>query len=225
MKTRELTNGFANRFLMIWAERTQVLPFPKATPQERVDEIARRVLDVLDFVSSDRHGNRNGLRMDLSPQAQWRYGQLYRAELNEECGSPLLAALLERRAPMLLRMAMLFALTDCQLRIDVRHIEAAAAWIRHAMASATFVFLSADESARMGKVVEMAGQILEFLNRHGAASRRDITVNCFNRHASKQHIDAAVDYLLGTTPAGIQVRTVSRSKNSPGTPVTVYHIP
>ncbi len=222
MKTREMTNGFANRFLMIWAERTQVLPFPKATPQERVDEIARRVLVLLDFVSADRHGSRDGLRMDLSPQAQWRYGQLYRAELNEECASPILSALLERRAPMLLRMAMLFALTDCQLRIDVQHIEAAAAWIRHARASVTFVFLSAHESARMARVVEMAGQILEFLNQHGAASRRDITVDCFNRHASKQHIDAAIEHLMATTPARIQVRKVNRPKSSPGASVTIY---
>ena len=224
MKTRELTNGFANRFLMIWAERSQVLPFPKATPQATVDAIARRVLEVLEFVGADHHGNRDGLRVELSPQAQWRYGQLYRAELNEECGSPVLTALLERRAPMLLRLAMLFALTDTQLRIDVQHIDAAAAWIRHAVASVRFVFVSADEDARMARVVEMADQILEFLKQHGSASRRDITVDCFDRHATKHQIDAAVEHLLGVTPARIHVRTVDRPKGSPGTPTTVFRI-
>lgn len=224
MKTRELTNGFANRFLMIWAERSQVLPFPKATPQATVDEIAQRVLEVLKFVAADQHGNRDGLRMELSPQAQWHYGQLYRAELNEECGSPVLAALLERRAPMLLRLAMLFALTNTQLRIDVQHIEAAAAWIRHAVASVRFVFMSAEDDAQMARVLEMANQILEFLRRRGPASRRDITVDCFNRRATKQHIDAAVEHLLGMTPARIHIQTVDRPKGSPGTPTTVYRI-
>jgi putative DNA primase/helicase len=224
MKTRELTNGFANRFLMIWAERSQVLPFPRATAQATVDEIARRVLVVLEFVGADNHGKGDGLRMELSPQAQWRYGQLYRAELNEECGSSVLVALLERRAPMLLRLAMLFALTDSQLRIDVQHIEAAAAWTRHAVASVRFVFVSADESARMARVEEMAAQILEFLKQHGSASRRDITVECFDRHGTKQQIDAAVEYLMGMTPARIQVRIVDRPKNSPGTPITIYQM-
>ena len=222
MKTRELTNGFANRFLMIWAERSQVLPFPRATAQATVDEIARRVLDVLKFVGADNHGNRDGVSMELSPQAQWRYGQLYRTELNEECGSSILAALLERRAPMLLRLAMLFALTDCQLRIDVQHVDAAAAWIRHAVASVRFVFVSADESAQMARVVEMADQFLEFLKQHGSATRREITMECFNRRATKQQIDATVEHLLGMSPSRILIETINRPKGSPGTPTTVF---
>ena len=225
MKTRELTNGFANRFLMIWAERSQVLPFPKATAQAVVNEIAQRVLDVLKFVAADQQAHRDGLRMELSPQAQWRYGQLYRGELNEECASPVLTALLERRAPMLLRLAMLFALTDSRLRIDMLHIEAAAAWIRHAVASVRYVFVSADEDAQLARVKEKANQILEFLKQRGSVSRQEITVDCFKRHATKQQIDAAVEYLLSTTPASIQVRVVNRPKSSPGTPFTVYQMP
>ena len=224
MKSRDLTNGFANRFLMIWGERTQVVPFPKATSQEVVDQIAQRVLEVLNFVGADQHAYSDELRMELSAQAQWRYGQLYCVELNEECGNPVLAALLERRAPMLLRMAMLFALTDCQLRVDVHHIDAAAAWIRHAVASVRFVFMSAEESARMEKVIAMANKILAFLQTRRSATRRDITVVCFDKHATKHQIDAAVEYLLGMTPARIQVQTAERPKNSPGTPVTIYQI-
>lgn len=70
MKTRELTNGFANRFLMVWAERSQVLPFPKATPQTTVDGLAQRVLKVLEFAGADDHDGRDGLRVELTPQAQ-----------------------------------------------------------------------------------------------------------------------------------------------------------
>jgi hypothetical protein len=32
MKARELSNGFANRFMMIWAEQVAIEPFPKARP-------------------------------------------------------------------------------------------------------------------------------------------------------------------------------------------------
>ena len=224
MKTRELTNGFANRFLMVWAERSQVLPFPSATPQTTVDALAQRVLKVLEFVGADQHGSRDSLRMELSSRAKWRYGQLYRAELNEESGSSVLTALLERRAPMLLRLAMLFALTDIQLLIDVQHIDTAAAWLRHAVASVRYVFVSADEDAQLARVMATADQILEFLKQRGSVSRQEITVDCFNRHATKQQIDAAVEYLLGTTPARIQVQVVNRPKSSPGTPFTVYQM-
>ena len=41
MSTRELTNGFANRFLMIWAEQSRILPFPKETPQVTVELLYR----------------------------------------------------------------------------------------------------------------------------------------------------------------------------------------
>lgn len=67
MSARELTNGFANRFLMIWAERTRMLPFPKETPQALVEQLARRTLEVLAFVRADRHDQRDHLRMETPP--------------------------------------------------------------------------------------------------------------------------------------------------------------
>src|SRR5690606_3985626 len=127
MSTRELTNGFANRFLMICAERTRMLPFPKETPQAVVEHLARRTLEVLAFVHADRHDERDHLRMELSPRAQWRYPQLYRGELNDCLGGGTVSALLGRGAPMLLRFVMLLALADLQTRIDVPHIDAAVA--------------------------------------------------------------------------------------------------
>lgn len=60
MASRELTNGFANRFLIFWAERTKIVPFPRATHQDDVNRLAARVLEVLNhcdaqrFVENDR---------------------------------------------------------------------------------------------------------------------------------------------------------------------------
>ena len=82
MTAREMTNGFANRFLMIWAERSQILPFPKATSQAKVDSLARKVLEILEFVRADEYYVRDELRLELTAQAQWRYAHLYRGELN-----------------------------------------------------------------------------------------------------------------------------------------------
>jgi hypothetical protein len=224
MTARELTNGFANRFLLIWAERTQILPFPKPTPESTIDALAQRIQKVLEFVGADEHAQRDVLRMELSAQAQWRYAQLYRTELNEDVGSDLVNAMLERRSPMLLRMAMIFALTDLQLRIDIEHIEAAMAWMRLATESVRYVFVSAMEDARMSQTRQLCGQILEFLHTHDKATRSEINSKCLNGRVPKPRIDSAIAHLLATTPPSICIEQLSRSGSAPGTPTRVYRL-
>ena len=224
MSARDLTNGFANRFLMIWAERSRMLPFPKETPQAVVEHLARRTLEVLAFVHADRHDERDHLRMELSPQAQWRYAQLYRGELNDDLGDGTVSALLERRAPMLLRLAMLLALADLQTRIDVPHIDAAMAWIRHATASVRFVFVSAAEEAKQAQVRELSNRVLAFLRERGQATRSQISAECFRGKVLKARIDACLEHLLASTPPKITVQWGERADGAPGAPLRVYRL-
>lgn len=224
MSAREMSNGFANRFLMIWAERSRMLPFPKETPQAVVEHLARRTLEVLAFVRADRHDEREHLKMELSPQAQWRYAQLYRGELHDGVDDGAIGALLERSAPMLLRLAMLMALTDLQTRIDAQHIDAAMAWIRHATASVRFVFVSAAEDARLVQVLELSNRVLVFLGEHGQATRSQISTECFRGKVPKARIDTSLEHLLSATPPKISVQWVERPTETPGTPTRVYRL-
>ena len=224
MSARELTNGFANRFLMIWAERTRILPFPKETPLATVERLARKTLEVLAFVRADRHEARDHFRMELSPQAQWRYAQLYRGELNDDLGDGTVGALLERRAPMLLRLAMLLALTDLQTRIDAPHIDAAMGWIRHATASARHVFVSAAEDAKLAQVLELSNRVLAFLRVRGQATRSQISADCFRGKVPKTMIDASLEHLLAVTPPKINVQWAERIDGAPGAPRRVYRL-
>lgn len=224
MTTRELTNGFANRFLMIWAERLQILPFPKETPQATADALTRKVFEILQFVGADRYDQRDHLRMELSAQAQWRYAQLYRGELNEDLGNELVSSMLERRAPMLLRLAMLFALTDLKTRVDVPHIEAAMAWMRYATASVRYVFVSAADEAKLAQVIELSNRVLVFLGERGKATRSEISAQCFRGRATKSQIDASLDHLLEATPPKISVHWCERSDGAPGAPLRVYQL-
>ena len=224
MSARELTNGFANRFLVIWAERTRMLPFPKETPQAVVEQLARKTLEVLAFVRADQHDERDHLRMELSPQAQWRYAQLYRGELNDDLGDGVIGALLERRAPMLLRLAMLMALTNLQTRIDAQHIDAAMAWIRHATASVRFVFVSAAEEAKLAQVLELSSRVLAFLRERGQATRSQISTECFKGKVPKARLDASLEHLLTATPPKITVQWGERADGAPGAPLRVYRL-
>lgn len=224
MSARELTNGFANRFLMIWAERTRILPFPKETPQATVDYLMRKTQSVLSFVQANQHTERDHLRMELTPQAQWRYAQLYRGELNDFLGDDVISALLERRAPMLLRLAMLMALTDLQVRIDAPHIDAAMAWIRHATASVRYVFVSAADEAKLAQISALSDRVLAFLRNHRQATRSQISAECFRGKVPKSLLDASLEYLLVATPPKIHVQLASRSDGAPGAPSRVYRL-
>ena len=65
IEARELSNGFANRFLTIVAERTRLLPFPKATDQAVVDGLAHRIAEILRFAGADRYADRDATRLEL----------------------------------------------------------------------------------------------------------------------------------------------------------------
>jgi hypothetical protein len=224
MSSREMSNGFANRFLMIWAERTRMLPFPRETPQAVVEHLARSTLNVLTFVHANQPDMCEHMRMEMSAQAQWRYAQLYRGELHEDIGAGVTASLLERRAPMLLRLAMLMALTDLQTRIEVPHIDAAVAWIRHATASVRYVFVSATEEAKMTQALELSHRVLAFLGERGQATRSQINAECFRGKVPKALIDASLEQLLVSTPPKITVQRSERADGAPGAPLRVYRL-
>lgn len=222
MRARELTNGFANRFLMIWAEREKIVPFPKATPQESVNALAARILSVLDFVQAERVSDRDHLQIGLTAQAQDIYARLYRGELIDDSGGERVTALLERRAPMLLRLAMLFALCDLQTQIDLQHIQAAMGWIRHGVESAKFVFIKANDAADSVRTNAAAMKIVSFLRIKGQATRWQITTECFQGHASKSTIDAAIERLLLSSPPQITVQPEPRIRGARGRQTNIY---
>jgi hypothetical protein len=222
MRARELTNGFANRFLMIWAERETIVPFPAATPQKTVDALAARILGILDFVQAERVTERDHLRVGLTEQAQNIYAQLYRGELMDDSAGERVTALLERRAPMLLRLAMIFAICDLQTQIDVQHIQAAIGWIRHGVESAKFVFVKSTDAAVSVRTHAAAKKIVEFLRVKGMATRWQITAECFQGHVGKSVIDAAIEQLLLSSPALVHVQTQPRAKGSRGPQTKTY---
>jgi hypothetical protein len=154
-----------------------------------------------------------------------RYEALYLGELDQRDYGPLVDGLLERRAPMLLRIAMLFALTDVTQVVETKHIDAALAWVRYWAESVRFIFSSAAQEEVQGEIADMAGKIVEFVHAKGDATRKQITVECFRGHEPKDRIDAALDDLLSATPPRITVESVPRPKGSPGIATKIYRLP
>ena len=221
MASRELTNGFANRFMMFWAERTKMLAFPRATQQEDVDALAQRVLDVLTFCKAERWSDKDSMRVELSPDARKRYEKLYLGELNDNSAGERITALIERRAPMLLRLAMLFALCDQTTTVEIHHVNAALAWVRYSVESVKFIFASAADEVAVAETNDTAQKIVEFLQTNKRVTRKQITVDCFKCHATKTRIDAALDELLSSNPPRI---VVQEDRSEPGRPKKFYRL-
>lgn len=205
LSKQDLTNGFANRFLIFWAERDGQKPFPKATDQEKIDHLAKEIKLVIEYCHGHRTGLNDTILMTFSPDAARLYAKLYKGELEDRTHGERINALLERRAPMLLRLAMLFALTDLKTILEVQHINAALAWVRFYVDSVKFIFASGADEAKVAEVQDAAGKILAYLSDHGKSTRTELTRDCFKNHASSDVINSALDELLQHNPPRIRM--------------------
>ena len=222
MAARELTNGFANRFVMIFAERTRMVPFPEATSQEVVNDLAAEFGRTFEFAQAGRWVEKDTMRVSLSPAAAALYASLYR-ELCNEVGGPAVFPLLERRAPVLLRIALILAMTDRTTVIERHHIEAAHAWVRFWTESVLYVFAEAADEEASRQTSETAHRIVEFLKSRTRATRWELSRDCLKGHAKKEQIDAALDELLGASPPVVEIETVPRAAG-PGSPTKYYRM-
>lgn len=219
----ELSNGFANRFMFLWAERTRLLPFPKPTPKAEVNALAQRVADVIEYAKGNKPELKDEFAMVLSDEAVKRWVSLYEGELNTRSSGERVNALLDRRAPTLLRIAMLLALTDKAQTVEVHHINAALAWIRYWADSVRFIFATDDDEAASAEMSDLAEKIVDYLSKHDKASRTKIVVDCLHGHQAKGRIDAALDELLQATPPRIMVESEPR-KDGAGTATKFYRL-
>jgi hypothetical protein len=179
------------------------------------------VLEVLQFCQAERWADKDQMRVELSQDARKRYEVLYHGELNDNSAGERITALIERRAPMLLRLAMLFALCDKTTTVEVHHINAALAWVRYSVESVKFIFASAADEVEVAETNDTAQKIVDFLTAHQRVTRKQITVDCFGGHVNKTRIDAALEELLTCNPPHI---TVQEDRSGPGRPTKFYEL-
>jgi hypothetical protein len=221
---RELSNGFANRFLTIYSERTRLEPFPRETPRSEVARLAGRLAEVLTFAQADRWAEKDRTAISLARPAARAYAELYRGELAHDGYGPRVTGLLERRAPMLLRLAAIFALTDHSAVIERPHIDAALAWVRYWVDSVRYIFSTGAEEKTQGEIATAAAKIVTFLAAHDARqSRTAIHAGCFHGKLSRDKLDGALDDLLRATPPQIVVEVEPRTDRR-GSPTKFYRL-
>ena len=228
----DVSNGFLNRFVIFWAERTKLVPFPESTPQHTVDDLAQRLANIIDFAKGDYHWDtnpslsvENTRQITLSDEAKKVYGHIYIKVFPKLNDGEKVTALTERKAPYLLRIAALFALSDFSLVIEAHHINAAYEWIKYWHESVKFIFNDEAEEVQNTQIASNAEKILDYLKSKGSkhkATQTELSENVFNKHASSKEINAAISSLLSTTPPQIEVLTGERADGSNGRKPKLY---
>ena len=200
----EVANGLANRFLVVSARRSKLLPSGGNLDDRELVELAGLIRPKLETV-------RKVGRVRRTIDAEKRWADIY-YEIAESDGGDLAAAVTARAEAQTLRLSVIYALLDEALLIDVEHLEAAYAAWQYCDASARYVFGEAagDPVAdRIRTALIAAGS----LGLDGTALR-----DLFNKHETGKRIQAAVELLAGRglveveqEPTGGRARNIYRS--------------
>lgn len=129
----EAGSGFANRHLWLCARRAHVLPFGGDPSGPALDRVSEQLAAA---VASARALGES--RVNFDPEAAELWASEYE-DLSE--GAPgMLGAVTSRAEAQTVRLALLYALSDCERSIRRPHLEAALELWRYAEASARYVF-------------------------------------------------------------------------------------
>lgn len=177
----EAGNGFGNRFLWVCVRRSKSLPFGGDAHALQWAPLLNQFTHAAALARS-----RGGLSRDDRANALWlaHYDRLSQ-------GQPgLLGSILGRAEAQAMRLALIYALLDCDGAIRYHHLDSALALWDYAEASARYVFGDA-----MGD--DVADAILSALRAApGGMTRTDIRGNVFSRNTSSAEIARALGRLL-----------------------------
>lgn len=221
MSAKELSNGFANRFMLLFAERTSVVAIPHGRSEAEVAQFAQRVQEAVEFAVAGYPYQTRKTPMRLSPAAERLYKEMY-PKLTKRSGSELIDGLLARRRVIVMRISMLLALLDMTVEISEEHMAVALAWARFHGDSVRFIF-SGDmaQRERAEATRTAADKILEQLTAQSGEwmSRSELREEVFSNRITKAEMDAAIQTLL--TDRRVERREVPR-QDGPGRKRTEY---
>ncbi|WP_312283570.1 DUF3987 domain-containing protein [Candidatus Igneacidithiobacillus taiwanensis] len=191
----EIMGGTLNRLMIIWAERTCLVPFPAQTNDGTVADLAGKVASALCWAKGEYPNKQNSRMASISPAAADLWMSEYKRLRAPHPAGEIIAAATERRAAYAMRIALLFAILDQSLTIEAHHLRAGIAWADYGAESAAYVLAVLDGDSRNR---EKESKLLEFLgNQPGKeADRWAITKVCFKNRLSGADLDKILTPLL-----------------------------
>jgi len=187
----DMANGFANRFIWLYVERSKYIDSPTGVPPEKLNPLVERLREAVQFAQSPRE-------MTRDPEAKKLWAEVY-PNLCE--GRPGLAGAITSRAEaQVLRLSMIYALMDRSALIKLEHLQAALALWDYCEKSVELIF--ADRTG--DRNVDMVARLLKVF---GKISRTQIYL-LLGKNAHKQEIDRIIKVLCTSG------RAESRTENN-----------
>jgi uncharacterized protein DUF3987 len=176
----EAANGFMNRFLVCWVERSKKLPRGGQLAEADVASMAERLRHALDFAKQVQ-------RMEFDEGA-WELWEAAYDKLSD--GRPgLVGAMLARAEAQVIRLACIYSLMAESPTVRREHLRAALALWRYVEASLVYIF--GDSTGE-----RVADSLLRELRTRGATGMTKTEIrDYFQRHKSGEEIDRALTLL------------------------------
>ena len=224
VQARDLFNGFANRFFIYWAERAWKEPFPEPSPVHVATKLAMRTAEVIRFALGNYPKQFDTRPMPMSARSKEFYRHAFH-NLDRQVDSDLLISLLERRAPHMIRLAMLFAQCDLSPVIEESHLQAAQAWIDYNTDSVRYVFAAQANETRALEREQMAREVVHFLSeRPQGATLTAIIRECFHAKTTPQPLGDVLDMMLADHRYALEMQKLPRVDGKHGRPRLVYRL-
>jgi hypothetical protein len=224
LEQRDIANGFFNRFLVFWAERERIEPFPQTTEDRIVQALAEDLIDVILFAKGNYPREAKTRQITATPKARDLFAHEYRTVYAKRTSTERIMALAARHRVYAWRFAHVFALTDLTAVIDEKHMEAAIAWTRYSRASLEFIFNSEAGARDAEKTQALAAKILEFLRTKPNGATATEIRDYFQRNIQGDEMHSALRQLVEESPRVVEMINRPRSDGQPGKPAKVYRI-
>ncbi len=183
----EQANGFANRFIWLFLERSKFIDDPTGVPDEILEPLIERLRAAVDFARKATL-----MRRDDDSAAVWRAA--YR-ELSEEKNG-LVGSITARAEAQVMRLACVYALLDQSAVIRVEHLEAALVLWDYSEKCARFIFGDSQGDPTVDRIVAALKQgplteteIRDLFSRHNTAEVDRALAVIFNKGIAKPEIE------------------------------------
>lgn len=201
----QANNGYANRFLFVYSERSKLLPFGGEPQEEELRAVAYQFGEILAHVFAK--GER---RLELDAEAREAWISIY-PEL--ACGheNSRVDSVTSRAHAQVLRLALLYSALDNADAITTEHLKAALAVWEYCEASADFLFGRNESDA-------IEDTIMKALTARGRLSTTALS-GALSNHTPKNRLHEALTRLQ---KAG--AITSHQDRSGPGRPAVVWSL-
>lgn len=171
----ELSNGLVNRFLWFCSRRSKILAFP--------DGISEHVLPYLasDLAIAIKHSMTDRV-MHFDAESADYYRDLYFRVTTQDVGG-LIGDITARGPAQIRRLALIYAILDCESSIRLVHLQAANAVWEYCLASARWIFGAATSEQTPGR--SLNERVLDVLSK-GELSQSEINRSFKNQAKANQ---------------------------------------